>query len=376
MQIKIYERLADVPREQWNQILEHQSRVYSHEFFQVVEQSGLNDFDYLYLMISDDSGTPLGVTCTYTVTTDLAIFAPRLLKTILDWVRILFPGFMRVRMQECGTPINLGSPIVLADRQDSQAVVALVAATLEDVARRHGAFLIVVRDFGEADRELMQCFSERGYRTVDNLPNTCLDIEWTSIGEYLAAMKSYYRSKLLRHLKRLEGQGVTCSLVADFEHLAEELCEQFLIVHNQADEYQREVLTPEFYRRFSRLPGGCSRVLLFHHEGELIGHALLFFDNELLRWMFFGRTRAANDSLYMFAGHKVIETAINTGMKQLELGLTTYSVKRDLGARMVPLWMALRSPRRFVNPLISFFYPLLNSVPAVQKRSVFKEKLP
>ena len=92
--------------------------------------------------------------------------------------------------------------------------------------------------------------------------------------------------------------------------------------------------------------------------------------------MFFGRSRAANDSLYMFAGYKVIETAIDAKAKRLELGITTYSVKKDLGARMVPLRMALKSPWRFVNPFISFFYPLLNSVPAVQNRFVFKKNLP
>jgi predicted N-acyltransferase len=376
MQIEVFDNLVDVPREKWNQILEGQSRVCSYEFCQVVEQSRLNDFDYLYLLISDDAGRPLGLACSYTITTDLAIFSPRWLKRILEKVRALFPGFLRVRMQECGTPITLAAPIAMMDRRNLQELVTAIAATLEDIARRRRAFLIVVRDFDEPDSDMMQAFSKRGYRTVDNLPNTCLDIEWNSIDEYTAAMKSYYRSKLLRHVRRIREQGVTCSLVEDFDHLAEQLCEQWLTVHNQADEYQREVITPEFYREFSRLPGGRSRVLLFHRAAELIGHAVLFFDDGLLRWLFFGRSRAANDSLYMFAGYKVIETAIDARVKHLELGLTTYSVKKDLGARMVPLRMALKSPRRFVNPFIAFFYPLLNSVPAVQNRSVFKKKLP
>jgi len=376
MHIEIFDNLASVPQTKWNQILERQFQLYSYEFCQVLEQSRINDFDYLYLLISDDAGRPLGLAWTYTITTDLAIFSPQWLKHLLDKVRVLFPGFLKVRMLECGSPITPGCSIALMDKQDLQELVTKIAATLEDIARRRRAFLIVVRDFEEPDGDMMQVFLKRGYKTVDNLPNTCLDIEWNSIEEYTAAMKSYYRSKLLRHIRKIEKQGITCSLVEDFEHLAEQLCDQWLNVHNQADEYQREVITPEFYRGFSRLPGGRSRLLLFHRNGELIGHAVLFFDNGLLRWMFFGRSRVANDSLYMFVGYKVIETAIDAKVKHLELGLTTYSVKKDLGARMVPLRMALKSPRRFVNPFIAFFYPLLNSVPAVRNRSVFKKKLP
>ena len=220
MQIEIFDNLANVPHAKWNQILEHQSQVCSYEFCQVAEKSGFNDFDYLYLLIIDDAGEPIGWACSYTITTDLAIFSPRVLKRILDKVRALSPGFLKVRMLECGTPITLTAPIALTDKRDLQELVTTIAATLEDIAKSRRAFLIVVRDFDEPDNDMMQAFSKRGYRTVDNLPNTYLDIEWDSIEEYTAALKSYYRSKLLRHVRRIKEQGVTCSLVANFDHLA------------------------------------------------------------------------------------------------------------------------------------------------------------
>jgi len=89
MQIEIFNDLKSVPREKWNQILERQFQLYSYEFCQVLEQSRINDFDYLYLLVSDDAGRPLGLACSYTITTDLAIFSPRWLKRILDKVRTI-----------------------------------------------------------------------------------------------------------------------------------------------------------------------------------------------------------------------------------------------------------------------------------------------
>ena len=63
------------------------------------------------------------------------------------------------------------------------------------------------------------------------------------------------------------------------------------------------------------------------HE-ELIGHALLMLDGDQLRWLYFGRNDALNDGLYLFVASTVIETAIKPGIKQLDMGLITYSIKR------------------------------------------------
>jgi hypothetical protein len=79
-----------------------------------------------------------------------------------------------------------------------------------------------------------------------------------------------------------------------------------------------------------------------------------------------------NDSLYIYVAHKVVETAINLGATRLELGLTTYPIKKDLGAYMSPLKLALKAPSRLVNPFVGFFYPLLNQTPEIHNKSIFK----
>ncbi len=208
---------------------------------------------------------------------------------------------------------------------------------------------------------------------MPGLPNTYLDIRWSSPADYLAGLKSYFRSKLLRHVRRVEALGIGHELVADFEDLAPELLAQWLVVHEGASEFQREVLTEEFYRAFSRDLAG-SRALLFRRGDELVAHALLLQDGELLRWLYFGRRDAANDSLYIFAAHRVIETAIALGATRLEMGLTTYPVKLDLGADMVPLQLAIRARWRLASGLVALGYRLLNRPPPARTRSVFQDR--
>jgi hypothetical protein len=55
------------------------------------------------------------------------------------------------------------------------------------------------------------------------------------------------------------------------------------------------------------------------------------------------------------------------------MGLTTYQIKQDLGAEVVPIRMALRASRDLLNPIIGFGYGLFNHPPKVRgSRNVFK----
>jgi predicted N-acyltransferase len=375
LKTRVFNSISDIPKDTWNGLLEGHSCSFAHEFWEVLEASRLNDFQYRYALFFDESDRPVGLATFYTITTDIALFAPGWLRTPLEWVRRVFPGFLKLRMLECGTPVTLNSPpFVFTQGVAEQDMADAVHRLLSDIARREGHPFVVIRDFEPEAEAFNPCFRQRGYHWTDNLPNTYMDIRWPTPEAYLGSLKSYYRSKLLRHLRINAAQRVRHALVEDFAPLAETLCAQWLTVHHQADEFKREVLTPEFYREFSNRLGSRSQALLIYRGDELAAHALLLVDGDLLRWLYFGRNEARNDSLYIYAGHQVVETAIRLGAKRLELGLTTYSVKQDLGADMVPLKMALRSTWRIINPFVGPVYSLLNHSPQINKKNIFKNK--
>lgn len=373
MKTKVFDRLRDVPEDTWNKLAQRQACIYSRDFWKIAENSGLNDFRYRFALVSDETGRPVALAGFYTVTTDIAIFAPLTLRNLLAKVRRLFPNFFKLRMLECGNPICVSSPpFATIDREMNGKIIATLAKLLQEIARTEGHLLIVIRDFEPEESSLQADLEQCGYHWVDCFPNTYMDIIWETPELYIASLKSYYRSKLLKYLRRNEQQQVHHELRNDFHDLADTLCRQWMVVHEHADEYQREVLTPSFYREFSQRLGDRSKVLLFYRRGVLVGHALLLLDGDLLRWMYFGRNQAGNDNLYIYVGYTVIETAIRLGARRLQLGLTTYAVKRDLGATITPIYLAISSSRRFLNPLVGFLYPILNRPPRLVNKRVFK----
>lgn len=371
--VQVFSSIDTVPATVWDELIGQRSLTFGRDFWRVLEKAQLNDFNYRHLVFFDSDQRAVGLTTCYSVTTDLAIFSPKWLRAALLAVRRYFPSFLKLSMLECGTPIILNSPpLVTQTPLMMTAVLPTLHAVLIKIAQQAGCHLIVIRDFEPNAHDLIPVFNRLGYRWGESLPNTYLDIAWASADDYLSSMKSYYRSKLLKHLKINQSRGIHFRLTADFDDLAETLCKQWLVVHTQADEFAREVLTPAFYRAFAQDLGADSKVILFYQHDQLIGHALLLMDGELLRWLYFGREVAVNDSLYIYVGYAVIEAAIQLGAKRLELGLTTYAIKQDLGAECVPIKLALYSPWRWLNPLIGLGYGWLNQPPMIRQRAVFK----
>ena len=373
MRVKLYDRIEDVPREPWNRLAAGRSVTFSWEFWQIIERSEVNGVEPRHALFVGADDVPVALASYYSISTDIAIFAPRWLRRALASLRRWYPNLLKLQMLECGTPVTLNSPPIVAT---SPEAAVRAAGELDDLlrhtARNEGQWVIVVRDFEPGSEFLQPILSGRGYRWVDGLPNTYLDIEWSSPEEYLAAMRSYYRSKLLRHLRRCREQGVRHELVANFAAVAGLLARQWQVVHESADEFQREVLTEHFYREFASALPGCARALLLYRGDELVGHTLLLKDGELLRWLYFGKNAAVNESLYIYAAFQTIAAAIALGARRLEMGLTTYPVKQDLGALAAPIRFALRGTRWWIDIFVVPVYAMLNRTRVPPERPVFK----
>ena len=93
-----YDRIRNVPREVWDSVLTHHSMAYSYQFWEIMEACQLNDFSYQYLLFYNDQDHPIALTSFYTITTDIAIFAPKKLRSILQQIRRLWPDFLKVKM--------------------------------------------------------------------------------------------------------------------------------------------------------------------------------------------------------------------------------------------------------------------------------------
>lgn len=372
---RVFESINDVEPAVWDALLNGKSIAFSHAFWKIVEESRLNDFHYRHVLFVDNDDQPVGQATFYLVTTDIAIFSPPKLRRCLEIVRRFFPNFLKLKILECGTPLIISSPpVVLHPDLEADEIIDALHKVLREYARRGGAFLMMLRDFEPPQAQWEGLLKNKAYHWIRGLPNTYLDICWNSMDEYHASLKSYYRSKINNHLRKNAELGVHHDMLEDFSDLSDELCRQWLIVHERANEFQREVLTPDFYRELALRLDGNAKVLRFFKGDTFMGHALLLHDCDTLRWLYFGRAEPVNDSLYLYVIQAVIQAGIELKAKRIEMGLTTYSIKLDVGARPEPIHYAIRSVFSLFNPWVGLGYKLLNKPANVQSKGVFKTK--
>ncbi len=374
MDSTIYNSLAEIPKKVWNDLASNGSILFNYSFLEVIERAHLNDFKFRYVIVTDDTRTPIALACFYTITTDIAIFAPPSLRHLLITIRKVMPSFFKVNMLECGLPINLHSPPFLSKNSSiNKPIVKELILKLINVARRDSLPLIVFRDFEEPDWELQSYFVQSGFHWVPSLSNCYLNVTWKTIDEYLSSMRSNYRYSLLKQVRANRAAGLTHELRDDFADMADILYNQYLTIYQQADECQREILTSAFYREFSTRMGARSKVLLFFQSDKLVGHALLLLDGHLLRAMYFGRTHVRRDGFYHYMLFIIVETCIQMGVPKIEFALTNYEIKLSTGSYLSPIFLAIKSPWPALNFVTGFFYRLFNKVNHPVKKHVFRD---
>ncbi len=371
--IRVFDSLSRVPLTEWNSLAKARCYTYTPEYLEMIESLDTHDNHRRYGMLFDENEQLVGLTHFSITRTDIAIFASGWLRSALKGIRQLFPNFLKIRMLECALPISLTSDSANRDAICHRKATETLAKTLVEFARDNGIFLVIIGAFEPQDRPSEPCLIDLGYQFVACLPVATLDIAWDTPTDYLSSMKSYFRSKLQRHARINEANGIRCELRDQFDHLAEVLWQQWHVVHEHATEYSGETLTPAFYRDFSIKFGTRSKVLLVYSNDSLVGHALLLLDGDTLRWRNFGRTKAENDSLYIYVCQKVVETAIHLGVNRLDMGVTTYEVKRDFGASIIPRRIAIWVSWNIFNRYSAWVYSLLNHIPDIQTKNIFKK---
>ena len=356
---KTYNSIDDVPLEQWDRVATDAPIAYSSGYLRIIERSGIEGLQDFHYTIMHRGDVPVCIATCYSFKADLNEYTNSTIKSIVSYLRRYFPNLLFIKILECGTVININSsPFVAESNTKPEQVIPILKNCLKDIADKIRATVIGIKDLNHdfiKNESQERMLSGDNFTIICSAPGTFLPLQWRSIDEYVEQMKSYYRSKFNKHLRRNVECKISSVLIEDFSALSEELAQQWLTVHENTTAPKREVLNALFYRKLSNALEKESKALLFYSGDKLVGHALLVCDKTILRWLYIGRDKADTDSLYMYMMYKVIETAISLGVEAIDCGPTTYGIKQDLGAKIDPQYyaMALNVPliRNFAAPV-------------------------
>src|ERR1700733_2507856 len=143
-------------------------------YYELVEDTIHEEFDYRYFIVRDETGAICAIQPFFVLDLDLLIGASPQFGWLTNFIRSLWPGFMRARTLMVGCAAGEGH----LDGQDvfaQRSAARLLASSLVKEARKLKARLVVLKEFPAKYRPALECFVDKDFTRIPSMTNVTLN---------------------------------------------------------------------------------------------------------------------------------------------------------------------------------------------------------
>jgi predicted N-acyltransferase len=339
-------RNSDVWREAF------QAKCKDHRYYEIIEQTLDNDFDFHYLLLEDSSGTVRAAQPVFFARQNLVEGVPRKVRATVDLVRKKFPHFLTMRVLMVGCAAGEGHLGARA-QQDEQWVADALHACLKTYARQNKASLVVLKDFAAIYRPALETFSSNSYVRVPSMPMTRLSLRHASFEHYLATLGYITRKGLRRKFRKTERAAkIDMAVVNDITPYLDEIYPLYLQVHERSS-MKFERLTKDYFRGLSERMPERVRFFIWRQEDRIIAFSCcLVHDGKIYdECLGLDYNIALDLHLYFYTLRDLLRWAMEQGLDEYISGPLNYDPKLHLGCELMPLDLYVMHTAPALNPI-------------------------
>lgn len=381
----LYDSISQVPPQQWESLREPGDLATDPRLLETLERTLVDQCRCWTAVISDEAAkAPVAAACLCLFRVDALDTTGSLIQTGARWLRRVWPGAGRIRVLFCGLPVPSGDNH-LRIRPDADAAQTLrtLDRAMRDLARRERASMVVFKEFDQSSSSLLSTLEQAGYVRGEIPAAYVLRQPFKSFDELRGQLRSQYRWKVNRSIKRFEESGLHVDVlhgqqIADV--YSEEVHALYESVWSRA-EYRLEKLPPEFFREAGRRFGeSASMTVARDADNRIVAFIFGLTDANGEYHNLYGGVNQRQDAedridLYFNIQYHDLDRALKSGAKAIHLGQTADEFKVRLGG--VP--RELFAYARAVNPVFNWglrkartlAFPAVPHVPAA---NVFKSQ--
>lgn len=257
-------------------------------------------------------------------------------------------GLRLVGPMSCHLPLFAYPGIILADDAPVESLLPLLAEELKKMQRKEHSQLLSINPLSAENHGMLTQWP--GFTPTHIVEDAVLDIAWDSYDAYQMWLPAKKRAEIRRVRNRAADAGVEvkeCCLRETDGTRVEQLIREVTTHHGSPYPFN-----PEMVRQTAVLLNSNDYAhLIAMHRGDMIGTLTLFFSGGvmLVRWAGLDYERTLDTYTYHLLMSETVRIAIERGARQLKLGGTAFTLKKQLGARLEKR-MALLQLR---NPLLN-----------------------
>lgn len=354
---RCFDSIREIPRPQWEALWPPLAEGY--DFYLCQEGAGIAGFEFLYLVLYEGD-LPLLLAPLFRTRFNMGLAMDDAWRARLARLQRHAPWLLVFDTLFCGSPTSEKGLVAIDPAwQHRPELFAAFDRALRDVAAERGAWMIVFKDFMDADLHLLAPMKALGWFAGDGLPTAALELPFDSLDAYLASLSTGTRKDMKRKLKK-SGDEVQIEAVQSIDHCVDEVHRLYMAVHDHGP-MSFEVLTRQFFLNFGRDMREHALFFLYwlpQHGGQpgggrrrLVGFnfCLQFEDRLVDKYIGMDYAVSRELNLYFVSFLHNVRWCIEHGKRTYMLSQGGYEVKERLGARLIPL----RTLTRIRNPLVN-----------------------
>lgn len=343
-----YDSIADVPAEAWERLRVPGDMATDPRLIRCVEEGLAGQGRCWVVVARDAAGAVAAGACLVLMPVDAG-------ETMGPVMRRLWPKALRFGVLFCGMPAPSGDgQLRFVPGTDIGAVLRGLDRILRELAGRHGAGMVVIKELDDAAAGRVGDVASLGYLRGDVPAVYVLRRSFADFNAYCGQLRPVYRRQITRSVRKVEGAG----FCVDALH-GSEIADQY------TDEYHRlyEAVWARAAYRLERWPADFFRGLARRFGDQASMTRIRTPDGLPAAWVFGLTDGGAYHNLYAGIDYSLNEVfdlyfnlyffdmdrAFREGAKSINMGQTAELFKARLGADPVPLCFFARGVRPWVQ---------------------------
>jgi predicted N-acyltransferase len=323
-----------------------------YRYYEIVEETLEDDFDFHYLLLEDDSGKVRAIQPIFFVRQNLVEGVPGKISSIVDRVRKFFPRFLTMRVLMVGCAAGTGD-LGACDAKDERWLANALQASLSIYARQSKASLVVLKDFPATYRSNLEALPMNGYARIPSMPMTRLPLHYSNWDEYFRTLSKATRKDLRRKFRKAErAPRIEMEVVNDITDLVDEIYPLYLAVHERSA-LKFETLTKDYFRAIAHRMPERARFFIWRQLGKVVAFSFCLVCDDKIYDECIGLdySVALDLHLYFYTLRDIISWALRQGLKYYYSNPLNYEPKLHLDCELVPLDLYIMHTSPLLNPI-------------------------
>jgi predicted N-acyltransferase len=378
---RLYDTIDDVPLADWKETYQDGLHGFMEpKFLRAVEKGFADQARFFHVLIDDEDGKPAACASLCLLSIDLLLLAGPRLRRAIGWTRKLVPNLTKLKVLLCGLPLSAGqSSLAFAPGADRERAVRVLDSVMQQVARRQGARLMALKEFGEEDRAHMDVLLQLGHYRADSLPSYRLPRTYASLDAYCGALKARYRTNIKSAMQKFQRSGCRLVHLTDPDEILRVYTPEVHRLYEEVvdkAEVKLEIIPHQFFQELVKQLPGQGVLTVTYRDEHIVAFNWSMLAGQEYHGLFCGIDYAQNAEcdLYFNGIYQAMDLAFRSGSQHITMGQTADMFKTRLGCAGHARYLYGRGTGAIVSWLLrkcaSALFPPRTPLPA---HDVFKE---